>query len=89
MGLCFGDVMKTMLITHQCFNYCLTVFTEHHSLFYFSRRSTSGQAGDALEFERGHSSGEEGEMEMFRVRVCLPKSQLCKMELCFSGDNCE
>lgn len=36
MVLCFGYVMKTVLVTHQFFSYCWAKLTQHQGLFCFS-----------------------------------------------------
>ena len=55
MGLCFGFVTKTVLVTQGYFNYCWTVLAQHQGLLCFSPHPTSKQAGDAQEAARGHS----------------------------------
>ena len=54
VGLCFRFVLKTVLVTQGCFNYCQVVLTQGQGLFCFSPRSTSEWAGGAQEAGRGH-----------------------------------
>ena len=54
--LCFGFIMKTVLmITQRCFSYCWAVLTQSEGLFCFSPYSTSEEAGGGQEAGRGHS----------------------------------
>jgi len=55
MGLCFGFVLKTVLITQGCFRYCCAVLAQHQGLFCVSDHPTSEEAGGAQEAGRGHS----------------------------------
>ena len=54
-GLCFGFVLKTVLIIQGCFHYCRAVLTQSQGLFCFSPHPTSEKAGGAQEVGRGHS----------------------------------
>ena len=55
MGLRFGFVLKTVLITQGCFHYCRAVLTQSQGLFCVSPHPTSEEAGGAQEVGRGHS----------------------------------
>ena len=55
MGLCFGFVLKTVLIIQECFSYCWAVLTQSQGLCCFSHHPTSEEAGGAQEAGRGHS----------------------------------
>jgi len=41
MGLCFGFVVKTVLIIEGCFHYCWAVLTQCQGLFCFWHHPTS------------------------------------------------
>lgn len=43
MFLCYGFVMKTVVITHQCVSYCLVVLSQRQDIFCFSHCSASKQ----------------------------------------------
>ena len=45
MGLCFGFVLKTVLVTQGCFRWSWAGFTQSQGLFCSSLRPTSEQAG--------------------------------------------
>ena len=47
MGLCFGFVLETVLITQGCFRYCWAVLTQSQGLFCFSPHPTSEEARGA------------------------------------------
>jgi len=53
MGLCFGLVLKTVLIAGY-FSYCWEVLTQSQGLICISDCPTSEQAGGAQEAGRGH-----------------------------------
>ena len=55
MGLCFGFVLRTVLITQGCFCYCWAVLTQSQGLFCSSHHPTSEWAGGAQGVGRGHS----------------------------------
>jgi len=40
MRLCFGFVLKTVLITQTCFSYCWAVLTQSQGLFCFPHYTT-------------------------------------------------
>lgn len=48
VGLCFGSVTKTALVTHQCFGYCPAVPAQHQHLllFPYSAAHQGHQGGD-------------------------------------------
>lgn len=53
-GLCFGLVLKRVLMTIQrCFQYCWAVLTQSQGLFCSSPHSTSEEAGVHKELEMG------------------------------------
>ena len=56
MGLCFGFVLKTVLITEGCFPYCWAVLVLSQGLFCFSPHPTSEEAGGA-QGVRGDTAG--------------------------------
>jgi len=55
MGLCFGFVLKMVLIIQGCFSYCWAVLTQCQGLLCSSYHPTSEQPGDAWEAVGGHS----------------------------------
>jgi len=55
VGLCFGFVLKTVWVTHQCFHYCWAVLTQSQGFFCFSHHPTSEEARGARGVGRGHS----------------------------------
>jgi len=53
--LCFGFVLKTVLIVQGCFSYYWAVLTQSQGLFCPPHGPTSKWAGGAQEVGRGHS----------------------------------
>ena len=55
MGLWFGSVLRTVLITQGCFCYCWAVLTQSQGLFCFSHHTTSEEVEVVQEAGRGRS----------------------------------
>jgi len=55
MGLCFGFVTKTVLMTQGCFSCCWATLTQNRGLFCSSLCPVSEWAGGAQGVGRGHS----------------------------------
>ena len=79
MGLCFGFVLKTVLITQGCFRYCWAVLTQSQGLFCFSPHPTSEQAGGAQEAGRGHSRDSWPQLTKGIVHTIGCHAQLIKL----------
>ena len=54
MGLCFGFVLKTVLIIQRCFSYCWAVLTQRQGLFCLSPHPPARRLGGTRSWE-GHS----------------------------------
>jgi len=55
MGLSFGFVLKTVLITQRCFSYRSAMLTQSQDLFCFSHCPANKWVRGAQEVGRGHS----------------------------------
>jgi len=55
IGLCFGLVLETVLVTQRCFGHCWAVLTQSSGPSCPSHRPTGEWAGGARGAGRGHS----------------------------------